>query len=184
MLKIGIVAEGLPNSDVQIISELVKKILPTAPSFIPRSGGSRTNVIKKYRGWLEDFRNRNVNKALIIIDQDLSCVKALVEKLKEKIADRQYRFPVKFHVIEREIETWLLADERALSKVAGKNVPRVNETLEDIINPKNKLKEILSRAKATYTPETLRKIAEESDIERIAYRCFGFRRFMQSVLDC
>ena len=71
MLKIGIVAEGLPNSDVQIISELVKKILTVDPLFIPRPGGSKPNVIKKYRGWLEDFRNRNVDKALILIDQDL-----------------------------------------------------------------------------------------------------------------
>ncbi|MCK9375316.1 MAG: DUF4276 family protein [Syntrophobacterales bacterium] len=184
MLKIGIVAEGLPNSDVQIISELVKKILSTDPSFIQRSGGNRPNVIKKYRGWLEDFRNRNVDKALIIIDQDMSCVRALVEKLKGRIADRQYRFPVKFHVIEREIETWLLADERALSKVAGKNIHRVNETLEDILQPKEKLIELLFRVGVNCTAETKRRIAAESDIERIAYRCPGFRRFRQSVLDC
>lgn len=184
MVKIGIVAEGLPNSDVQIISELVKKILPIDPLFIPRSGGSRPNVIKKYRGWLEDFRNRNVDKALILIDQDMSCIKALIEKLEEKIADRQYKFPVKFHIIEREIETWLLADERALSKVAGKNVPRINETLEDILQPKEKLIELLFRFGVNCTAETKRKIAAESDIERIAYRCPGFRRFIQTILDC
>lgn len=184
MLKIGIVAEGLPNSDVQIISELVKKILTVDHLFIPRPGGSRSNVIKKYRGWLEDFRNRNVDKALIIIDQDLSCVKALMDKLKEKISDRQYRFPVKFHVIEREIETWLLADEKALSKVAGKDVPAVNETLENILQPKEKLIERLFRVGVNCTAETKRRIAAESDIERIAYRCPGFRRFRQLVLDC
>jgi hypothetical protein len=184
MLKIGIVAEGSPISDVQIISELVKKILRIDHSIIPRPGGSRPNVIKKYRGWLEYFRNRNVDKVLIIIDQDMSCVKFLVEKLTEKIVDRKYRFPVKFHVIEREIETWLLADERAISKVAGKNIHRVNENLEDILQPKEKLIELLSQVRVNCTAETKRIIAAGSDIQRIAYRCPGFRRFMQSVLDC
>lgn len=184
MVKIGIVAEGLPNSDAQIISELVKKILPEGPSFISRPGGSRGNVIKKYCGWLEEFRNEKVDKALVIIDQDMSCLKALVEKLQEKIKGRKYNFQVKFHVIKEEIETWLLSDEQAISRVVERNIPRVNETLEDIQQPKEKLKDILSRAKATYTPDTLRRIAAESDIEHISYRCPGFQRFRQLVLDC
>jgi len=185
MLKIGIVAEGVKaDSDVQIISELVKKILATDPLFITRPGGNRPNVIKKYCGWLEEFRNEKVDKALVIVDQDMSCVKTLVEKMQERIKARKYYFPVKFHVIKQEIETWLLSDEQAISKVVERNVPRVNETLEDIQQPKEKLKELLSKAKANYTAETLRRIAEESDIERIAYRCPGFRRFTQSVVDC
>jgi hypothetical protein len=184
MLKLGIIAEGLPNSDVIIISELVKKILLTNPLFILRAGRSKPNVINKYRGWLEDFRNRNIDKALIMIDQDMSCVRALVEKLKEKISDREYRFSIKYHIIEREIETWLLADERAISNIAGRNVHRINETLEDILQPKEKLIEILSRARVNCTAETKRRIAAESDIKRIAYRCPGFRRFQQSVIDC
>ena len=184
MHKIGIVAEGLPDTDVKIISELIKKILSDDPELYVYPGRDKPNVIKKYRDWLEDCRKKNVDKALVIVDQDLSCIKIIVEKMQKKIEGRQYKFPVKFHVIERMLETWLLSDEKAISAVVRKNVPRVNETLEDIINPKNKLKEILSRAKATYTPETLRKIAEESDIERIAYRCPGFRRFRQLVLDC
>jgi hypothetical protein len=184
MIKIGIVAEGLPNSDVQIISELVKKILFRDPSFIPRPGGSRGNVIKKYCGWLEEFRNEKVDKALVIIDQDMACVKILVERLQERIKNREYCFPVKFHVIKQEMETWLLSDEQAISKVVGRTVQRVNQTLEDIQQPKEKLKELLSKAKANYTAETLRRIAEESDIKRIAYRCPGFIRFKNSVLDC
>lgn len=183
-MLIGIIAEGLYNSDVTIISELVKKILSTNPSFILRPLVSKPNVIKKYRGWLEDFRNRNIDRALIIIDQDLSCVKTLVEKLREKIAGRQYRFSVKFHVIEREIETWLLADERAISNVAGRNVARINDNLEDILQPKEKLIELLSRVRVNCTADTKLRIAMESNIERIAYRCPGFRRFQQSVIDC
>jgi len=182
MPRLGIVAEGLPNTDVIIISELVKKILSDDLELYPCPGRDKANVIRKFPGWLEDFRNKNVDKALIIVDQDISCVKIIVEKMRKRIEGREYRFPVKFHVIERELETWLLSDEKAISRVVEKSVPRVNETLEDIRQPKEKLKEILSRAKANYTAETLRRIAEESDIERIDYRCPGFRRFRQSVI--
>jgi hypothetical protein len=183
-MKFGIVTEGRENSDVQIITELVKKILKKNISFVQRPSGSKHNVIKKYRGWLEDFRNEKVDKALIVVDQDMTCIKKLVKKMQEKISGRSYAFPVKLHIIEREIETWLLSDETAISKVVGKNVPRVNENLEDIMDPKRKIMELLSLAKKVYTAEILRRIAEESDIERIAYRCPGFRRFRQSVLDC
>ena len=184
MYKLGIVAEGLPNTDVKIISELIKKMVSDNLELCPYPGRDKSNVIKKYRDWLEDCRKKNVDKALVMVDQDLSCIKLIVEMMQKKIEGRQYRFPVKFHVIVRMLETWLLSDEEAISAVVGKNVPRVNGTLENIRNPKVKLKEILSRAKATYTPETLRRIAEESDIERIAYRCPGFERFRRSVLDC
>ena len=77
-----------------------------------------------------------------------------------------------------------MGDERALSKVAGKNVHRVNETLEDILQPKEKLIELLFRVGVNCTAETRRRIAAESDIDCIAYRCPGFRRFRQLVLDC
>jgi hypothetical protein len=184
MPKLGIVAEGLPNTDVNILSEFIKKIIPDNLQLCTFAGKDKPNVIKKYRDWLEKCREENVDRALVIVDQDTSCIKIIVDKLQQRIEGREYRFPVKFHVIERELETWLLSDEKAISVVVGRDIHRINETLEDIMNPKERLKEILSKARATYTPEILRRIAEESDIERIAYRCPGFDRFKQSVLDC
>lgn len=184
MLKLGIIAEGLPDSDVIIISELIKKILSDDLFFYHRPGKDKGNVIKKYPGWLEDFRNRKVNKALVIVDQDTACIKELVEKMRKKIEGREYRFPVKFHIIERELETWLLADEKAISTAVGRNIKRIDGFLENIMDPKKKLMEILSQAKKVYTPKILHRIAKESDIERIANRCPGFRRFKNSVIDC
>jgi hypothetical protein len=112
MPRLGIVAEGLPNSDVLVISELMKKMLSHDISFCLKPGGSRGNVIKKYRGWLEDFRRENVEKALVIVDQHMSCIKGLVEKMHEKIQNRRYSFSVKFHVITQAIETWLFSSVR------------------------------------------------------------------------
>jgi hypothetical protein len=62
MQKIGIVAEGLINSDVVIISELIKKILSYDLSFCLRPGGSRGNVIKKFNGWLENLEGKMLGK--------------------------------------------------------------------------------------------------------------------------
>ena len=44
MLKLGIIAEGLPDSDVIIISELIKKILSDDLFFYRRPGKDKGNV--------------------------------------------------------------------------------------------------------------------------------------------
>ena len=56
--------------------------------------------------------------------------------------------------------------------------------LEDIKDPKTKLVAILSAATLAYTGELAGRIVAAADLETIATRCPGFRRFKQSVLDC
>ena len=100
----------------------------------------------------------------------------------------QVLFFVKFIIIVQELETWLLADEGAISKVTqsrpGKTVVKVNESLESIIHPKEKLLDILSDAGVAYTSEVAREIAKESDLSKIEYRCPKFKKFRQAVVDC
>ena len=92
----------------------------------------------------------------MIRDADNKNPSKLLEEMKSKITGRKYSFEVKFIIIVQELETWLLADEGAISKVtqfrSGKTVAKVNENLESIIQPKEKLKELLSNAKTPYTP--------------------------------
>ncbi len=97
-------------------------------------------------------------------------------------------FEVKFIIVVQELETWLLADDKAISKVtqarSGRTVSRVNENLESIRQPKEKLQEILSKAGIYYTPEVAKEIARELDLSKIEYRCPGFKEFHQAVIDC
>lgn len=121
---------------------------------------------------------------MIVRDQDNECIKTIVENLQTKLAGRNYPFEIKFCIIKMTIETWLLADERAISGVVGKRMPPVQGILEDIQNPKDRLREILSKAKVAYTDEKAGHIAAAADLERIASRCPGFHRFRRAVLDC
>jgi hypothetical protein len=184
MFKFGIVVEG--ENDKIIIETLIRKILSEDHFCISRPTGGKNKLMTKFLGWLEDFKNRQVNKAIIIRDQDNQCIKEIIDLIRAKLTEREgrYRFGIKICIIKQEIDTWLMADENAISRVVGGKVPRVNENLEDIMNPKEKLQGILSRFRFNYTKETLRKIAEEANLSTIEYRCPGFKRFRESIVDC
>ncbi|MBI3355033.1 MAG: DUF4276 family protein [Nitrospirae bacterium] len=144
--------------------------------------------MKKFPGFLEEFRYAKggapVDKALVIRDADNKAPNELSEKMNSKIAGRTYPFEVKFIIIVQELETWLLADEAAISKVTQRTVSRVNEDLESINHPKERLFDILSEAGVTYTSEVAKRIAIGSDISKIEYRCPKFKEFKQAVIDC
>jgi|GEM_PF-732805 len=163
---LGIIVEG--PYDEKIIRALVSRIQSEEPIILPVGG--KTKLRKKLPGWLEYFRYENTDKVLIIRDQDQECIKTVVEALQKLLAGREYPFQKIFCVIKVTIETWLLADEQAISNVVGQPVPPVQGNLEDIQNPKERLIRILSTANVDYTPERARQIAAVADLEKIAYR--------------
>lgn len=190
MTTYGIVVEG--NYDKAALSEIIRKCISSDVEIIARPCGSKDRVMSRFPGFLESFRyakqGSNVDKVLVIRDADNKNPDELMEKMRNKIADRSYSFKVKFIIIVQELETWLLADEEAISKVAqarsGKTVTRVNEDLESIIQPKERLYKLLSGAHVPYTEAVAQEIAKESDINKIEYRCPRFKEFRQAVIDC
>lgn len=186
----GIVVEG--NYDKAALTEIIKKCLSSDIEIAPRLCGGKDRLMKHFLGFLESFRYEKqglpVDKALVIRDADDKDPDELSERMKSKIIDRTYSFEVKFIAIVQELETWLLADENAISKVtqarSGKTVSRINENLESIVNPKEKLQNILSNAGVPYTPVVAREIAKGLDISIIKNRCPGFKEFHQAVIDC
>lgn len=191
MTTYGIVVEG--GYDAVALAEIIKKCLLSEIEIIARPCGNKSSLMRKFPGFLEEFRYANqgthVNKALVIRDADCKDHDELLEKMGSKITSRNYPFEVKFIIIVQELETWLLADEEAISRVTqsrfGGTVSRVNENLESIIQPKEKLERILSDVKVPYyTAEVAREIAKESDLSKIEYRCLSFKKFRQDVIDC
>ena len=186
MTTYGIVVEG--GYDAVTLAEIIKKCLLSEIEIIARPCGNKSSLMRKFPGFLEEFRYANqgthVNKALVIRDADCKDPDELLEKMGSKITSRNYPFEVKFIIIVQELETWLLADEDAVSRVTGKTISRVNEDLQSIIQPKEKLKKILSDGRVAYTAEVAREIAKESDLLKIEYCCPGFKKFRQDVIDC
>ena len=188
MPTFGLVVEG--EYDKVALTELIRKCVGAPTEVVPRlCGGS---IMNKFPGMLEEFRRfkqgTHVDKALVVRDANGKDPEEVVLRMEGKISNRHYPFPVRFMAIVRELETWLLADNQAISQVtqqySGRTVAAVNETLEDIVAPKERLKSLLAKADVPYTDEVARKIAAAVDIERLTYRCPGFRRFQVAVHDC
>jgi hypothetical protein len=190
MTTYGIVVEG--NYDKVALSEIIRKCISNDIEILPYICASKDSLISKFPGFLESFRyakqGSNVDKVLVIRDADNKNPDELMEKMTKKIAGRTYPFGVKFVIIVQELETWLLSDETAISKVtqsrSGRTVSRINDTLESIVQPKERLYKILSDARVPYTEAVAREIAKESDLNKIEYRCPRFKEFRQTVIDC
>jgi hypothetical protein len=191
MTTYGIVVEGV-EYDKLALTEIIKKCLSSEIEVIQRACGSKSLLMRKFPGFLEEFKyvklGSHADKASVIRDADNKDPNKLLEEMKSKTASRSYDFDVKFVIIVQELETWLLADDEAISRVtqalSGRSVSRVNENLESIIHPKERLKNILSGAKVAYTPEVASEIARESELSKIENRCPKFREFRQAVVDC
>jgi hypothetical protein len=190
MATYGVVIEG--EYDEAALAEIIKKCLSNKIEIILRRCGGKDRLMRMFPDLLDSFHHEkqgsHVDKAIVIRDAHGKNPEKLKETMRSKIMNLTYPFDVKFTIIVQELEAWLLADEIAMSKAtqsrAGKTVARVNENLESISDPKEKLKEILSEVKVYYTSQVAREIAKESDLDKIEYRCPGFREFRQAVIDC
>jgi len=186
----GIVIEG--KYDQAALTQLILKCISDKMEIISRQCYDKDRLIMQFPSFLESFRyekqGSHVDKALVIRDAHGKDSEKLKERMKIKIANRNYPFKVKFIIIVQELEAWLLADEEAISRVTqsrtGRRVSRINEPLESISQPKKFLYKVLSEARVPYTDVVAQEIARESDLDRIEYRCPSFREFREAVIDC
>lgn len=182
MLCIGLVVEG--DFDETALTELVHKCAPSEVRVICRPCGNAIQLMKKFPGYLEHFRHANdgapVDKALVIRDADSKNPAGLIAKMESRIANRVYPFPRKLLVAVQELEAWLLADEKALSTITGRSVPKIPEP-EKISDPKARLRNILSEARIAYTAEVARKVAAAARRDVLATRCPSFRAFQDAI---
>ena len=188
----GLIVEG--PYDKAMYEALIPRICERNVCFKTRSCGGVGRLMKSFHGLLRDLehvvRGGPVDKALVIRDSDGKEPLAIRTRMEGKIDERGYAFPrgVKLCVVRREMETWLLADAQAINIVAqnrgGRQIQEVQETLEEIHDPKAKLRSVLSEAKLPYTEPVCAEIASHLRIDHLEYRCPSFRTFRQDVLDC
>ncbi len=143
-------------------------------------------------GWLKHFHYlHRVDKALVIRDSDWKDSALLESALHDRMRESGFdpAFPVHFYATRVKIETWLLADEQALVRVAetrGRrcSVSRVNKQLEDLMDPKVPFLAMLSEAGLPADDKVYEEIASVADLDRIAARCPYFVKFRQHVHAC
>src|SRR5215813_4462675 len=77
-------------------------------------------VVKEFR-----FRYPAMHKVLAICDSDNDCVVTLAGELRARANHRlgALPFPLVFHVIKRELETWWIGEPAAISAVTGVAIP-------------------------------------------------------------
>lgn len=192
MPTFGLIVEGV--SDEKALPEIIQKIAGGDIEFIVRPIAATGKFVTMFPAFLQEFEKLNIriDKALVIRDADnrdpREIEQGLKQRLQEKIQGRKspFPFPVNIHVIVQELETWLLADEQAISVITGerasRTVTRIQETLESIQNPRERLTGVLG-ADIPYTPEVARRIAEEVNVETIKYRCPRFKMFCDQILN-
>ncbi len=182
MPTFGLVVEG--RYDQAVLKELIQKCAPDHVEVIGRPCGDVGKLMRRFPGFLQEFRYRgDVNKALVVRDAGKKDPKKIKSRMEVMISNRNYPFPVKLLVIVQELEAWLLADESAISSVTQKQVARIQNP-ENVTDPKERLKRLLSEARISYTDEIARRIAANTKVDTVESRCPSFKKFQEAVVDC
>jgi len=191
-MNIGIIVEE--RRDEAAYSELIRKIRDDVERVPAEPCGNDIRLMEKFVGWLKHFQwhaEISVDKALVIRDSDCSDPLVWESKMEQILAQSQFvpSFPVHFYATKCEIETWLLADEDAINRVAharGKrgSVSRVTTPLESHKNAKELFQKVLSTVRLPADPKVYQEIASAASTERIAARCPHFQKFVDRVRAC
>ncbi|MFQ5828381.1 MAG: DUF4276 family protein [Candidatus Methylomirabilia bacterium] len=191
-MSYGIVVEG--PYDVSVYEELIRKICSADVEIFSRPAGGVSRLMGSFPKLLRVLeyirRGRPVDKALVIRDSGVKDPASLEREMTRRITRYAYSFPkgIQFHAVRSEMETWLLADERAVNFVAlsrgGSQVAPVQGTLEEIADPKERFIRLLSTVGLPYDAQVCREIARHVELETLRSRCPSFRSFEQKVTDC
>lgn len=131
-----------------------------------------------------------MTKALVIRDWSGVDLARGEQEMSRRVEGRVFRFQrdVQFCCVRQEMEAWLLADAEAINLVAqlrgGRPISEVQGQIEEIVDPKGRLRRLLSAAKLDYDAEVCRQIAQRISLEKLRYRCPSFQRFETKVTDC
>lgn len=180
------------DGDESVFRNLILKINSPDASIYSRVCGGVERLMREFPALLRTFEyahnGRPVDGALVIRDSDNKELARVFEKMREKLGGKVYPFPrgVELCVVKRKLDSWLLADENAINIVSGRRggrqIARVNESIEDIERPKERLQRLLSDARLNYTSAVLGEIGAEIDIAQLAYRVRSFAAFSESVM--
>jgi len=188
-MKFGIIVEG--PTDAAAYSRLILRIRPVIENVVSVPCGGKSPLGQQFVGFLKEFLDLAIAKALVIRDSDCRDPRAIEERLEQRLHESGFHpsFPVHFHATSCMLETWLLADEGAVNKVAqqrGKppSARPVDDPLEGKRDAQALFHRMLSQARLPADPAVYAEVAAVADIDRINRRCPYFQQFVDRVHAC
>jgi hypothetical protein len=135
---------------------------------------------KRAVGWLKEAKKREVDALILLIDQDGQRDRS--EQIQSAQAYPQVDMRRAMGVAIRTFDAWMLADERALTRVLGQRIDRQPEP-ETIRDPKGVCAGLLAAGQNQMAQgEMYAQIARRADIDLLSARCpAGFEPFARYV---
>ena len=189
MSVFGLIVEG--QRDVVVYPAIIRRIRPDVERVVTWPCGGVPALREKFVGMLRGFEFDRIDKALVIRDAGGKDPEAAEAALRDRLARSSFnpKFPVHFYATRCMLETWLLADEHAVRKVAlsrgrTRSIKAINKPLEEIMDPKPLFLAMLSEAGLPADDKVYEEIASAADLGKIEERCPRFAEFCKHVLAC
>jgi hypothetical protein len=182
---IGVIAEDI--SDIDVVDELIKKILPLKKFSIRYFIGHGCGKIRgKCYQWARVLKAKGCSTLIVLHDLDQNDLPDLNTQLSQALANCSISKNVIVIPI-REIEAWLISDSLAIHTAMKlqENFP-VTPNPEELIDPKKKLGDLIylrsGKTKRYLNTAHNKKIAAELDLAKVR-RCPSFLPLEKFVLD-
>jgi len=189
-MNAGIVVEG--PDDTAVYRELIKRIDPSIGRVHSRECIGRHKLRNKFIYLLHEFAQNpvafDIGKVFVIRDSDCADPGPIERELRSTYLSSGVcpGFAVEFHATKCKVESWLLADEEAISRVSLNRggpgqIARVEVDLESFREADDLYRKILSRARLQDTTAVMTEIAWQARLETIEDRCPRFHDFIRKV---
>lgn len=135
--------------------------------------------VKEFQFWYPDM-----HKVIAVCDADTERPEEVEARLQATVQSKlpTLPFPLMFHVIKRELETWWVTDPNSVLAVTGVQIPFPGGNIEESVqHAKEHITRSLSTRKITYTREIAEETTRTLNFEVVAARCPGFVVFGHKV---
>lgn len=143
--------------------------------------GKGQGYFKKAIRWILEAEKRDYDAIVLVIDQDNAPER--VQEITKAQNDQQVTLLRRaLGVAIRTFDAWMLADEQALTRVLGCDVP-TQRSPEEMSNTKGVCTQLLNKSRMAMSQSELYAfVAHEADISTLEQRCSkGFAPFAQRV---
>ncbi len=172
---IGFVVEG--PSDKKVIYEVCRTLsIETKKKFVRPMDGNRLKRAKKHS---VEMLSSGCKKVVIL--KDLHQYES--SEINQKFNETRFPEGAKLCIVVKAIESWILADERAIGDYIGSNVKEIHNP-ESIPEPDKYLNKIFKKGKEREYKkggQDSAEIAKRLDLEAVERKCPSFREFRQVV---